>query len=75
MKKFFASIKQYPSAIVGTIMILLLVVLSIYVVITIPYARRFLNGAGVRRSRGHPHEQPARPMSTGLPARNCQKRS
>ena len=37
MKKFFASIKQYPSAIVGLTLILLLVGLSIYVVIAIPY--------------------------------------
>ena len=37
MKKFFAGMKQYPSAIIGLIMILLLVGLSIYVVITIPY--------------------------------------
>jgi len=37
MKKFFAGIKQYPSAIIGLIMILFLVVLSIYVVVTIPY--------------------------------------
>ena len=37
MKKFFAGIKQYPSAIIGLLMILFLVVLSIYVVISIPY--------------------------------------
>jgi peptide/nickel transport system permease protein len=37
MKKFFASIKQYPSAIVGLTLILFLVGLSIYVVIAIPY--------------------------------------
>lgn len=37
MKNFFNGIKQYPSAIIGLLMILLLVVLSIYVVITIPY--------------------------------------
>jgi peptide/nickel transport system permease protein len=37
MKNFFAGIKQYPSAIIGLIIILLLVALSIYVVITIPY--------------------------------------
>jgi peptide/nickel transport system permease protein len=39
MKKFFAGIKQYPSAIIGLIMILFLVILSIYVVITIPYSQ------------------------------------
>ena len=38
MKKFFNNLKQYPSAIFGLAVILLLVALSIYVVITIPYS-------------------------------------
>ena len=37
MKKLFANFKQYPSAIIGLGLILFLVVLSIYVVIAIPY--------------------------------------
>ena len=37
MKKFFLSIKQFPSAIIGLLIILFLVGLSIFVVITIPY--------------------------------------
>ena len=37
MKRFFANIKQYPSAIIGLTMILILIGISIYVVITIPY--------------------------------------
>ncbi len=37
MKKLFANFKQFPSAIVGLILILFLVVLSIYVVVAIPY--------------------------------------
>jgi peptide/nickel transport system permease protein len=38
MKKIFTNLKQYPSAIIGLILILFLIVLSIYVVITIPYS-------------------------------------
>jgi peptide/nickel transport system permease protein len=38
MRKFFAGFKQYPSAIVGLIMIVFLVGISIYVVISIPYS-------------------------------------
>jgi len=37
MKDFFENIRQYPSAIIGSILILFLVILSIVVVITIPY--------------------------------------
>ena len=39
MKKFFNGIKHYPSAVIGLVMILLLIGLSIYVVITIPYSQ------------------------------------
>lgn len=37
MKKFFSEISQYPSAIVGLVLIALLVVVSVYTIITIPY--------------------------------------
>ena len=51
MKKLFANFKQFPSAIFGLILILFLVVLSIYVVIAIPYdeaIRAWRGGEDVR---------------------------
>lgn len=52
MKKFFASIKQFPSAIIGTIMIFLLVVLSIYVVLAIPYDQAIAEWRGSEIMQG-----------------------
>ncbi len=39
LKSFFREIKYYPSAIVGLLIILFLIVLSIYAVIAIPYSK------------------------------------
>lgn len=39
MKRFFGNLKQYPSAIVGLLLVLFLVGISIYTVIAIPYDR------------------------------------
>lgn len=38
MKRIIKEIRNYPSAVIGTIMILLLIAFSVYVVITIPYS-------------------------------------
>ncbi len=51
MKRFFESVKQYPSAVVGLLLVLLLVVISIYTIITIPYdqaIREWRGGDDVR---------------------------
>jgi len=37
MKRFFTNIKQFPSAIIGLVLVLFLVAISIYTVIAIPY--------------------------------------
>jgi len=51
MKRFFQNLKQYPSAILGSALILLLIALAIYTVITIPYEvaiSEWRGGEGVR---------------------------
>ncbi|MFW5713945.1 MAG: ABC transporter permease, partial [Brevefilum sp.] len=51
MKRFFENLKQYPSAIFGSVLILFLVALSFYTVITIPYQEaisQWRGGEGVR---------------------------
>lgn len=37
LKKYFRELTQYPSALIGTVMILLLVSVSVYALVTIPY--------------------------------------
>ena len=46
MKNFWADIKQYPTAIVGLILITLVVALSIFTVITIPYDEAVIRWRG-----------------------------
>ncbi len=52
MKKFFISIKQYPSAILGLFVIAFLVGLSIYTVIAIPYDEAIRTWRGGEDVRG-----------------------
>ncbi len=52
MKRLFQSIKQYPSAIIGSIIILFLVVLSIVVVIKIPYQDAIYEWRGSEEIQG-----------------------
>jgi len=52
MKKFFQDIKQYPSAIIGSILVLILVIIAIVVVIVIPYDQAISQWRGGEDVRG-----------------------
>ena len=52
MKSFIDNIKQFPSAIFGSIMIILLVALAIYVVIAIPYRDAIYEWRGSEEIQG-----------------------
>ncbi|NLN71002.1 MAG: ABC transporter permease [Chloroflexi bacterium] len=52
MKNFIDNIKQFPSAILGSIMIILLVALAIYVVISIPYSEAIYEWRGSEEIQG-----------------------
>ena len=52
MKKFFQNLKQYPSAIFGSILVLLLVVVAIITVIVIPYDQAISRWRGGEDVRG-----------------------
>ena len=65
MKSFIDNIKQFPSAIFGSIMIILLVALAIYVVIAIPYRDAIYEWRGSEESRVRRQRMLAQHMLTG----------
>mgnify|MGYP000880970398 CR=1 FL=1 len=52
MKRFFSNLKQYPSAIFGSFLVLILVGVAIYTVITIPYEEAISQWRGGEDVRG-----------------------